>query len=61
MTSPTMSLVPAIELPALHDLVVRGDNDIFAMRAHSIVGAVDAHCCGLEAFDRLRLVSASLD
>ena len=61
MTSPTMSLVPTIELPALYDLVVRGDDDVFAFRAHSVVGPVDAHCCGLESLDRLRPVSVSLD
>lgn len=63
MTSPTMSLVPTIELPALYDLVVRGDDDVFAFRAHSVVGAVDAHYCGffLEGFDHLRPVSGFLD
>ena len=56
MTSPTMSLVPTIELPALYDLVVRGDDDVFAFRAHSVVGAVDAHYCGF--FGRLRSLEA---
>ena len=51
-----MSLVPTIELPALYDLVVRGDDDVFAFRAHSVVGAVDAHYCGF--FGRLRSLEA---